>query len=296
MKYKLIVAILSLVFWGNAIAFSQNETDIPEAKDTLCFKYDLRQGDTLYYRVVSYDSIIIDFDIPLKKTRYEMLKISVDSVIDNQIHLSQSLEHYIGMESKGDIKDVRRENSPWTKNKVNITIDSSGNRITQTIVNPTSYGLTPGGAFQPYIIFPLGDACKSVNESWLVKSSDTLAENGFPYPIMHQTSMMRVVGDIDTLGYDAKRLRYIKTAQGFYYILKPNDTTEVFARINSGGNITFDKKTNIPVHFYATIEQKLEIKFSDGKEMPGWHFISTNFTLDRLIRKEEDEEKSTDTD
>lgn len=283
MNFNLKIIIFSIIALF-AVSFLQSQENTSEK--LYCFKYGLQTGDTLYYRVVSYDSIIIDFSEPLLKTRYERIKVSVDSVINEKIFLTQELTQFIGKESKGDIKNITRESSPWLGQKVQIVIDSLGNRYDQNAINPSGAKIHPGGAFMPYLFFSIKESCKFKNESWLVKSTDTLAENSFPYPILNQTSMMRVVGDNDTLGYEGKKFRFIKTAQGFYYLFSKNDTTEIFARINSGGYITFTDSTNIPLHYFSTIEQKLKITDSKGNETPGWHFISSDFTLDKFIRKD----------
>lgn len=282
MKY-LTVLLLFLT------AFTLKSFSIETENDTLCFKYDLREGDTLTYHVASYDSIIIDFEEPLLRTRYERIVYTVDSVKNDMYFMTYYLDKFIGKESQGELKNVNRESSPWENVKVFLQVDSLGNRYKQRIINPDSYAITPGGAFQPYLFFPIKESCKRVNESWLVKSADTLAENAFPYPIMDGTSMMRVVGNLDTLGHYSKRFRYVKSAQAFYYLIKPGDTTEVFARINSGGRITFSKKLNIPIHYFATIEQRLTFTYSNGKEIPGWHFTSTNFTLESFRRKQDED-------
>jgi hypothetical protein len=282
MKY--LFAVLSLFF-----VYTSLSNSFQEENDTLCFKYDLRAGDTLTYHVASHDSIIIDFEEPLLRTRYERIVYRVDSVKNGMYFMTYYLDKFIGKESQGDLKNVNRESSPWENVKIFMQVDSLGNRFKQRIINPESFGITPGGAFQPYLFFPIKESCKKINESWLVKSTDTLAENAFPYPIMDGTSMMRVVGNLDTLGHYSKRFRYVKSAQAFYYLMEPGDTTEVFARINSGGRLTFSHKLNIPVHYFATIEQRLTFTYSNGREIPGWHFTSTNFTLESFRRKQNED-------
>lgn len=295
MKSLLKLLIFTILIQYNSLSLQQ-DTEIKKytESDTLCFRYDLRAGDTLTYRVVSFDSITVDFDEPLLRTRYESIRYTVDSVKNGRYFMTYSLTKFLGKESQGDLKNVTRESSPWEDNRIFLEIDSLGTRYEQAIINPESYGVTPGGAFQPYLFFPIKESCKRINESWLVKAADTLAENGFPYPIMDGTAMMRVVGNIDTLGHKSKRFRYVKSAQAFFYRMTLNDTTEVFARINSGGHITFSKKLNIPVHYYATIEQKLKFTYGNGKEVPGWHFTTANFTLESFRRKEIKNDENTD--
>ena len=286
-----IILITLLITGSNFInAQIQDSTSINGIDSLLCFKYGFQEGDTLFYRVEAHDSIIVNFDEPLTKTRWQRIKFVVDSINEEKIHMSRTLVDYISEESKGDVKNVRRKSHPWVGKTVQIVFDSSGNRFSQSIEDSTKAYNSPGSAFAPYMIFPLGGKCKFLNESWLVNSVDTVAENGFPFPIIDQTSLFRTVGYLDTLGHEAKRIRYVKTAQGQMYLVTEEQNIYVHSVINSGGKLTLDKKTDIPLHFFATLEIKAKVKYPDGTEQPTKHFTTADYTLDRYLpaKKEND--------
>ena len=51
--------------------------------------------------------------------------------------------------------------------------------------------------------------------------------------------------------------------------------------LNSLGILDISSELFIPVHYFSTVEQKLTIHYSDDQKIPGWHFITTNFTLEK---------------
>ena len=57
-------------------------------KDTLCHKYNFSVGDTLEYRIESGDSIVVNWDSPLTKERFERIRIVCESV-DKKTFLSE---------------------------------------------------------------------------------------------------------------------------------------------------------------------------------------------------------------
>ena len=159
-------------------------------------------------------------------------------------------------------------------------MDSLGNRLALGYDDSTIAALTPGGAFQPHLIFPFQKECKKVDETWLAASLDELAENGFPPALVNQTSLFRALPDIDTLDFYCNRLNYIKTAQGSYKIQTDNDTMRVTNIITGYGVMDINSEFHIPVHYQSTVEQKLTISIGNEEPKPGWHYIASFFTLE----------------
>lgn len=255
-------------------------------KDTVHFKLNFKAGDEIVYRVESRDSIIFDFGDALLRDRYERFKITCDSVDSKGLfHLTCAFTDYIGIEAKGDIKDVKRNYSPWTNRKVYLVIDSVGNRrkALHSITNEAS--MSPGGAFQPFLLFPFVETEKTVNASWLVKSIDTLVENGFPSGILDHASLMRAEADMDTLDYHCSQFRFVRTATGEVNLQMEDQVVVTKAVINSGGRILISKDLLLPVFFFQSIEQKLRVYFSETDVKIGKHFINANYVLESHNRK-----------
>lgn len=242
------------------------------------------KGDTVTYRVEAHDSIIVDFNDALVKTRFEMYRVICDSVSRNGLfHLRITLVNYIADEWKRRIPPVRRTTHPWIGRDVFLTIDSLGRRYSTGIDDTTIYSMSPGGAFQAQLFVPFGDTYKFINESWNVNTLDTLAENGLPFPIVRRSFLFRGEHPIDTLGHASIRFRYITTGTGAVTVIANETKLRTDAVLNGGGNMILSTKDYIPVHHFSNIEQKMNIKYPDGTEMPVWHYNSTDFTLDTFI-------------
>lgn len=268
---------------NNAFA-QENHSDSSTSKinDTLCFKLNFKLGQKLTYKVVSYDSITIDYGDPLLKSRFERWEISCDSITPKgNFFLTQKMIEFNSTESTLKENKIERLESPWLNKRVSIEIDSLGNRLSVNYLDTIFPMLAPGGAFQPYILFIIGESLKSINESWITESTDTLVENGFPPSVLRQTSLNRAKGRIDTLNYKCNRFDYIKTAQGSVETVYGNGSFMTTVILNSLGILDISSELFIPVHYFSTVEQKLTIHYSDDQKIPGWHFITTNFTLEK---------------
>lgn len=284
---KKLLLILIILF-GSYSVFAQTDFDESEdlPRDTVCFKYKFQPGDYLIYRVESRDSIVFDYDTPLLRDRYERLIVICDSISSNgYFYLNMYYTDYTAIESKGDIKDVRRNSSPWIDRHIYLVIDSSGNRINGTTQDKMNAAVSPGGPFQPYLFFPFQQSCKQVNESWLVNSIDTLYENAFPPAILEHSNLFRAEELIDTLGYSCVKFRFIRTGNATYQLKTQDQNIFSTAVINSGGRMFISKEYYVPVHFFQTIEQKLRVYFSEENYKVGKHYTNTNFTLEEIIRK-----------
>lgn len=284
-RIAFILILSILLFTGKS--FCKLTDPIPDStkkSDTVCFKYKFTPGDTLYYYVVSYDSIIIDKDEPLLKKRYERTILVCDSIKNNNRYfLTQELITYLGYESKGNVRNVERDEHPWKGRKVWYEIDSLGNRYTWGYDDTTNAVLSPGGGFQPYLIFPLAESCKKINESWNVSSLDVIPENGLPMPILRQSSLLRARDFLDTLDEHCKRFEYIKTGQGSLQIKSGGESLLVTNVINGYGEMYFSSVNDVPVYYMGKVEQKLKLKFADESEKPGFHFIVSTYTLEKYV-------------
>ncbi|MGA2296954.1 MAG: hypothetical protein ABSG15_05325 [FCB group bacterium] len=272
--------ITSINLYSQDISIDSNSTG---KKDSICYMLKFKAGDTLIYKVISFDSISIDFDTPLMRYREERIAIVCDA-IDTSGHflLSQSLIEYKGIENHGEEKDVERKTSAWIGRVVKYEIDSLGNRFSYTLDDSSKAALTPGGSFQPYLIFPFQKSCKTVNETWIAESTDDIPENGIPVPLIHETLLCRARENIDTLNEKCMRFEFIKTGQGNMKVMTEKEPIQVTSVINGFGKLDISMTKFIPIHFFCTLEQKLTLHFADNTTKPGLHYINANFTLESI--------------
>ena len=248
------------------------------------FRYNFFKGDTLRYSVASFDSIIINYGKPLEKTRFEQIEVTCDSVSkDRKFMLGFRLLKLISDESFDKEENVRRLTSPWVGRKTYLWIDSLGNRIKSYPDDTLKLAISPGGAFAPYLFFPIKETYRYINESWIVNSNDTIYENGVPASVLKQSSLFRARKPIDTLGYESSRFSFIKTAIGAVNVITSEQILRTEATISGSGFMTMSKKEHFPVHYFANIEQKLMIFYPEQDALPGQHYISTDWTLDTFI-------------
>ncbi len=284
--------LLIFAVFGVVSVFAQENIDTEETTpvDTICFKYDFKKGDQLIYKVESRDSIVIDWGVPLIKERKEKLKVVCDSAKPGMFYLSLVLTDFISYESSGAMKDVIRKSSPWLNRKVQICIDSLGKRLSSNYSDSLNYANSNGGPFQPYMFFNLGSTCKLINQSWMVKGEDIIPENCIPPSIIRSSTLFRLAKPIDTLNYACNQINFVKTGQGSFYARTSEQSIKSTVVINSGGHIRFSKELNIPVNFFQTIEQKINLIQNDNKENEQKnnvnHFINCNFSLESFTRNQ----------
>jgi len=276
----LLLLIVNVSLYSQDSSNTTNES-IPVLSE---FYYKFFPGDTISYRVSSRDSIIIEYGKPLTKDRYEIHEVICDSIGKKTkfYHLTYTLKNYIADEDFGNVEKVRRTSSPWINRKVNLVIDSTGRRIHSFVSDSNLFSMSPGGAFHPHLFVTFNEIYKVNNESWIVRTTDTLAENGVPYPILQQSTLFRAKLPIDTLSYSTYSANYIRTATGTVTTLTQDTRILVETIINMGGTLYLSKKDMIPVIMLATAEQRLKITTPEKEAMPGFHYTSVVYELDNF--------------
>lgn len=274
----LLLTLLSFFVILPKVAKGQEENYTFKDTTLYCFKYRFNLYDTLIYFAHSYDSIVIDYGKPLLKVRNEIYRVVCENITPKRTYI---LKYKLIEFSGRDVQDttiIDYSESDWLGREVKIEIDSLGNRLNFWVDDTLKSGRTPGGPFQPHLFFPFQDTCKKKGETWLVRSTDDLAENGIPIPRLRHTMLFKMLGEIDTLGEKVIRSEFIRTGQGFLKMQNPAGELNLIAIINSYGYIDISKEKLLPIHLFTTVEQKLSITSSDT-ESTGKHYIHTNFTL-----------------
>lgn len=285
---RLVISVLAIMFIMNSGAYSLPDSlyvPQPLKKDTVFYKLKFYQGDTLYYDVVVHDSIVINYGKPLIKRRYENIKIVCDSVsARGTFYLSHTMLGFYEESANPDTTGVERTESPWIDRTVYYEIDSVGRRYSYNNSDVENAAMSPGGAFQPHLFFPFEKDTGITKESWLVDSYDNLVENAFPVPLVRQKSMFKTHLPHDTLGYRCNRFEYIKTGQGSFSLIAGGNKIKVTSILTGFGILDIADNINLPVHYYATVEQK--IKYSEGNQQhptPGKVHMVATFILDKLV-------------
>ncbi len=292
-KYKIIALILLAMIAIPAISqtedstSTQNEIEIADtlqiAKiDTACFKYKFNIKDTLIYRVDVLDSVIADLDEPFFRKRSEEMQVVVDKIDSlHYYHLLISFKTLSITEwAVGKPQDsTYRKSSPFSEKVILLIIDSLGNRKQIKHLDTKYAATSAGGNFAPYLFFPLVETCKRENETFLVKSVDTLAENSFPPAILSQTSLFRVKEIHKTDSLNNVLITFVKTGQGFSAIENSELDLETTAVINSYGELIIDFTQELPVFYTLNQELKLKIKINNEIEKSSWQYSVASFQL-----------------
>lgn len=247
-------------------------------ENVFCPSYSFRLNDTLLYLVHSYDSIVVDYEEPLLRIRNEVYRYICDSILEGKKFRFQcELIDFGGI----DIKDTNRveySESEWIGRKIWLILDSVGNRFSFILDDSNRSGKSPGGFFQPHLFFRFSDGCKKQNETWLIRTTDDLPENGIPVSILRHTMLFKMIGEVDTLGDKAIRTEFIRTGQGSVRLNNPILPMKLSAVINSYGFLDISKDKKIPIHLFTTVEQKVTLT-SEEKLSHIMHYIHTNYRL-----------------
>lgn len=278
------ISIVTEVYSFQDVKIVPPNDSIPDRKkDTVCYKYSFQRGDTITYSLTSSDSIAINYGAPLTKIRNELFELVCDSLSQRgTFFITLELLDYVGYENYGVNKNVEVRENPWKNRKVQLEIDSLGQRLSWEISDSINPAISAGGAFQSYLLFWLKEPCKAIEETWMTSSTDELAENGFPIPLLKQSTLYQMKSPIDTLNDSCVNIEFIKTGQGSITLNEPNGINKMNSIINSFGKIYISRTRNLPVYFFNTIEQKLTIIGSEGEEQKGWHYITSHFTLKQI--------------
>ncbi len=254
----------------------------PLGKDTLCFRYDLRSGDTLMYAIEAMDSVKIENGQSFFKLRSERVRVVCDSGNANGImHLSITLISSSERNISGS-DTTTRTTHPWIGRTQRIGIDALGHRAYAISDNSTKACIAPGGSMQP-LLFPIIDtSCGRQNQSWLSEDTIVIVENAVPNPVVAQQIFWRVLDKADTLGRAAKRIQYTGTGLGSVVVRTRDIDIAATTIVASYGLLTFDAALNLVLHQFASVENKFTMKLPSGDLVRGRHLLSEYITLDYL--------------
>jgi len=279
MRYFLKVICFCFAFWSFGFLKAQDFPPVIK-QDSVCFKFSFTKGDSLLYLVTASDSIVLEKQPILMKRRTETILLVCDSVsADGHFFLTQSLVGFAAREMLQDTSTMMRLESAWLKRRASFEIDSLGKRYSWRSDDSTREAITPGGAFQQNLIFPIMESCKRINQSWMVKTMDDLPENGVPAPLREQTTIFRTLEPIDTLGEHCNRFQIALTGQGVSVVGKEGRKIRTTSILTTYGLMSLSTEKHVPVHFFVTSEVKLKIETQRGQSTQGKQYNRMNYTL-----------------
>lgn len=251
-------------------------------KDTLCFRYDLRGGDTLIYAVNAMDSVDVESGQRFAKFRNEIMHVVCDSVSSNGLmHINLRLVSATERHVNGKDTSVRTSH-PWIGRRQYIGIDALGHRAYARSDNDTAATVAPGGVFQPMLLPIIDTACGRQQQSWLSQDTILLVENAVPQPILLQQNFWRVLDHFDTLGRKTQRIQYTQTGNGAVEIKSRGNSFQTQSLLAGYGLVTFDREWNVIIHQFATVENKFTMTIPGGVQVKGVHQTTEMITLSEL--------------
>lgn len=281
----MILRILLLLYFVSPLLSFQDEivSEIANS-DSVDYKINFFKGDTLYYKVFTWDSLITNYENPHLMQREELIMVTCDSVNKKGVmYLTQQLIDYKSKEINPLGEKITNNAHEWLFRKSIIGIDSLGKRITAFYADSSKQSTSPGGAYMPPLFFEIGASKKKINESWLVTNENFLVENIFPPSIFKSTSLLRADENIDTLGYNCNQIMYIKTGKGSFHFESEKDYISNTSIINSSGLLRISKEFHIPIHMFVTMEQKITIYKDEELTIPSFRYIYSDYVLDKFI-------------
>lgn len=277
-KYLLLIISFTCISRAQIPLFE--EGSVTFSKDTVCVKYEFYPNDTLIYTIQAFDSLSTNYEAPLLRNRREIVMFVVDSIDKKfRYHLSRYLVDYSAIESNSEEQNIKVESHPWLNKKVSIVIDEFGKRYSYSTPDSNTALVSPGGPFAPYLFFDLGLYCNQIDINWNVRSNIEVPENGIPFPLNNNMTLLKFREPLDTLDQKVNRVEFIRTGQGSYEFPHNDSKATITSKTNEFGLLDISINDNIPIHYYATKEVKVNINQNNGKIIPGYNYYTQYFTL-----------------
>ena len=252
-------------------------------------RYDFSQGESVTYRVISLDSLVI-WDVDPRtvvRQRVERITYRCDTILPEGYGMTMILEDVLVRERVDTLPWSMKTEHPWVGRPIRFLMGEDGERI--RLRDTLAFaGSMPGAPFQPLVIPHLGGADTVSPGAGSVFDRDMwLLYNVYP-PVKWQGGGLRkILGAGDTLGHHSLVVELSETGQVWYSppaFGQAQLTTHTV--VNGGGKYWISQDAGYPV----TGEYQLigNITFTntrgDGKEeqRTGRQIISMIFSLDDL--------------
>jgi hypothetical protein len=279
-----IVPSASMMAQRRATARARGEKPMP--LDSVQLAYRFKAGQSITYRAVSRDSILL-YDVSqhtLVRNRVEMVNVRCDSVLDGGYLMTLTTTGYAATERIDTLPPITRTSHPWVGRKISFVMSNAGRRI-DLVDSPDpgdSSGVAPGAPFQPLLLPFFGDeAATYIGSSQNFNQEDLMLDNVYP-PIHSNGAMFRVVSRrLDTLRRKAVDVG-LSSVETIAYVPPPVNGQKniVKATINGGGNYYFVPKLGYPLGGLYGLIANFTIESLDGKRsVSGRHFIDMTYQI-----------------
>lgn len=277
--------LLPLLLLCGVDASAQGKEGAPPTWD---LRYDLEQGESVTYRVISFDSIVVWTERPqvLLRQRAERITYHCDTVLPDGYGMRVTLDDVVIRERFDTLPWVTRDVHPWTGTSIYFLMDAQGQRIRlrDTLDAP---GTMPGAPFQPLLIPHLGPHdTLSAGAGSVFDREMWLLENAYP-PVEFTGGVLRkILGAADTLGHRTAKVQLNETGQLWFIPPAGPDGRQMrmHARVNGTGNYFIDFDYGFPVAGDYQMITNFTLTDQDGKnERFGRQRISMIFHVDELM-------------
>lgn len=288
--YWSLIALLFLSVAGYAqpdggIEFAT--VDDGKGEDSYVLRYDFSQGESVTYRVLSYDSIVVWDHQPrvLIRERAERVNYRCDTVLPDGYGITVTLLDAVVREQFDTLPWVVRADHPWVGQPIRFLMGPDGDRIRLRDTLKVT-GSMPGAPFQPLLVPALGGAdTVSVGAGSVFERKMWLLDNVYP-PVQWQGGVIRkILGTLDTLGHSTVVVELSETGQVWYTPPPlPGRSAEdvvTHTRLNGGGQYWIDFDAGYPIAGdYQLIGNITFTNTETDEERLGRHTIFMAFQID----------------
>jgi hypothetical protein len=252
-------------------------------------RYDFTQGESVTYRVLSYDSLMIWAEEPkiLIRHRVERITYRCDTILPDGFGMTMTLNDVIVREKFDTLPWVTRTVHPWSGQSIRFLMAPDGMRLRlrDTLSAP---GVMPGAPFQPLLLPHFGGTDSvGYDVSSVFDREMWLLENAYP-PVLWKGAVMRkYLGGRDTLGQETVAIQLNETGQLWYMppTLEDGRTPlSIHTRLNGACDYLFAPDLGYPVAGSGYVIGDLTFGSPDETDDPmqGRQIISMEFAVDQL--------------
>lgn len=255
--------------------------------EPLVLRYDFSEGESVTYRLLSYDSIVVWDKAPkvLVRQRIERMTYRCDTILPEGYGMTLTLDDAVVREQFDSLPWMVRSDHPWIGKPVRFLMAPNGERLRLRDTMET-HGSMPGAPFQPLLIPHLGRAdTVSIGAGGVFERAMWLLDNVYPPVQWTGGAIRKIIKRADTLGHSTVLVELSETGQVWYNPPKlpggGGDEVETHTRVNGGGHYWIDFDQGYPVAGdYQLIGTITFINKANGKERSGRHTMSTEFYID----------------
>ena len=274
MTRYLLPALLLLLF--GSICDLQSQA----ALDTVRLRYHFSPGETVTYRVVSRDSIVMldSARRTFANERVEIIEYRCDTVLVDGYVMTMTLKEYAATESMNGIPPVTRTSHPWVGRPVTFLMGPTGNRERESLLEMTTEpGVAPGGPFAPLLLPVLGDSNSHVGASNTRKHGYWLFDNVYP-PVYWEGMTFRVVpGRGNTTAGDVVVVTMSDVATVAYKL--PGTDVLSLTIVNGAGTYNLSPKLGYMTGGLYELVGRISIKVPSRPEITGRHTMTMAFEM-----------------